>query len=887
MTRERWRDVKAITADALGLAEHERAVFIASRCGADQALCREVQSLVAAALKATDLFERPVISTAGLHAVLTEAELAVGSFVGRRVGAYQLVAEIGRGGMGTAYLAERVDAAFEKRVAIKLIKRGMDSDAILRRFLHERQILATLDHPNIARLLDGGATDDGLPYFIMEYVDGLRIDVYCDSNQLSVSDRLNLFLGVCAAVDHAHQNRIAHRDLKPANVVVTRGGVPKLLDFGIAKLLDPESALLTNTATGLLRPMTPEYASPEQIRGEAVGTSSDIYSLGVLLYELLTGRNPQSSMGRTPQETERSICEEVPQPPSTGVDPDAAMRRRSAPEALRRRLAGDLDTIVLTALHKDPARRYHSVQLLADDIRRHLNGDRILARPESTAARALRQLRERRHLVAAAALGITALLVLGVYSISTSRRADQPVISSIAVLPFASSQPGGDLDYLTEGMTENVIRRLSRASGLKVIARDSVYGYAGGKSDPRQAGRDLGVEAVLTGRMTRQGAALVIDAELVDVRDGSRLWGDRFERPLADVQFVQAELSQQIASRLRLRFTPSQRQRLAQSGAASPEAYQLYLRGLYFWNKRTAVDLRKSVSYFNQAVQREPSFAAAYAGLADAYGLLTEYHAVPARDTYALAKAAAERALALDDGLAEAHGSSAYIKQFYEWDWAGAEAEFKRALELDPGYATVHQWYAEYLSAMGRHDEALTEIRRAAEVDPLSLIVNSVQASLLYFARRYDDAIDACHRVIEMDGNFPEVFEYLKRAYDQKGLYADSIAARQTRRRLVGLNADLTPALRVAANATSPREYWTARLQQELAESKAEGLRPFEMAEIVGQAGDPSHALDWLERACSDNDFMIMTIRVAPNLDPLRSTARFRALLARTCRVGP
>jgi eukaryotic-like serine/threonine-protein kinase len=886
MTRDQWRRIKEIAAGALDEPASSRAAYLARHCGGDdQELRREVESLVESSVIAADLYESPTILIDSALATIEALGERETSRIGEQVGAYRIVRQLGVGGMGAAYLAARADDAFEKRVAIKLVKRGMDTDAILRRFLHERQILASLDHPNIATLLDGGTTADGLPYFIMEYVDGLPIDEFCDIHRLTVRERLRLFQAVVGAVEHAHENLVIHRDLKPGNILVTSKGVPKLLDFGIAKLLDVDRTLHTREGTAVARAMTLEYASPEQIRGEEVTRATDVYSLGVLLYELLTGHNPQSSAGRSSRETERVICEEAPPRPSTAVDDQAAQRRSTTREALRHHLSGDLDAILLMALQKEPGRRYPSARALADDIRRHLDGHPILAREEGIGARVARRVRKSGALAWAAILIGIAGVVL--YPSVARRSTPGPQTSSIAVLPFSLQRDGSqDLAFLAEGITDNVIGRLSRISRLRVIARDSVYRYASRTLDPLRAGRDLDVETVLIGTIGERDGALTVEAELVDARSGSRLWGDRYVRPMTDVQFVQAELAQQIVQQLRLRLSSSEQTRVAEAGGINPEAYQLYLKGRYFWNKRTPHDFERSVAYFTQAVEKDPSFAVAYSGLADSYGLLTEYHARPARDTYAAARAASLKALAIDDELAEAHTSLAYIRQYYEWDWRGAEAEFQRALQIQPGYATAHQWYAELLSVMGRHEEAIAEIRRATEADPLSLIVNSTEANILYMARRYDDALSVCRRVTELDPNFPEVYEYLKRSYDQKGLYGASIDARQTRRRLLGLSAELTPALRAAASASSGRIYWRKRLEQERLEGKREGLQPFEMAEILGQAGDKPQALDWLEKACRDNDFMITTIAVAPNLDPLRLEPRFQSILAQRCRTG-
>ncbi len=897
MTRHEWTLVKDITGEAYARPATERDDYIAGRCGADDSLSGEVRSLLDSVVQAEDLYEGAAFSGTALLAAVDQADAPGAPVIGARIGVYRVLSELGRGGMGAAYLAVRDDQTYHKRVAIKLIKRGMDTDAILRRFRHERQMLADLQHPNIVMLLDGGTTADGRPYFVMEYVDGLPLDAYCDAKTLTIPERLQLFEAVCGAVHHAHTQRIIHRDLKPSNILVQTGGVPKLLDFGIAALLDAEDGSPTADRTLLKRVMTPQYASPEQIRGQEPTAASDVYSLGMLLYVLLAGAFPYR-LSDSSHEPERTIVEKMPRPPSTAVTDAASAARGERTAGLRRRLTGDLDTIALTALQKSPERRYATAAAMAEDIRRYLHGHPIAARERRMRGTLPAFLRRRasgspdagtpwrmRLAAVAAAVGLVLIVLSAIMAGRRSPAGPAAAPLVMAVLPFAYSGDDPDLEYLAEGVTEDLINRLSRVKQLRVIGRNSVVRYKGRPVDVQQVGRELGVDVLLSGRLVRRGEGLSIAAELVDARNGSQLWGDRYEQASNNIVTIQRDLTQRITDSLRLQFTTQERALLVKSYTDDTVAYELYLRGRYFWNRRTPQSLKRSIGYFEQAVSRDARFALAYSGLADAYALLTEYHTLPARDTYEPARRAAIRALEIDDRLAEAHTSLAYIHQFYEWDWPAAEREFTRALELNPNYATAHQWYAEFLSASGRHDQALAEIRRAIALDPVSLIVNAVEANLLYMAARYDEAIAKAREAIDMDPNFPEAYEYLKRALDQKGQYAEAIAARQARRRALGLNVADTAALRGAAVATSPREYWRHRLAQEIEESRAEGTGAFEFAEILTQAGDTGAALDWLERACANNDFLMAYARVAPNLLPLHAEPRYRTIAQRGCAV--
>ena len=532
MTPERWQKVEELFHLGLEREASQRAAFLDEACAGDPDLRGKVELLLAYDEQESDFLETPASEVRGDW--LDEDQ--PGPMTGRRIGPYQVTREIGHGGMGAVYLAVRADDQYQKQVAIKLIKRGMDTETILRRFRTERQILANLDHPNIAKLLDGGTTEEGLSYFIMDYVDGLPIDLYCDTQKLTTVERLRLFRTVCSAVAYAHQNRVVHRDLKPGNILVTAQGVVKLLDFGVAKLLNPEAASKTTGSTAAaLRPMTPEYASPEQVRGSVITPASDIYSLGVLLYELLTGHRPYRVQSRTPQEIERVICEEEPEKPSTVIGrveeaPDrdrpltpasVSETREGQPEKLRRRLAGDLDTIVLMALRKEPERRYGSVEQFSEDIRRHLEGLPVIARKDAFWYRSAKFIKRNKAAVLAATLGagiILALVVAALSYLSLFRGAPtavSPEIKSLAVLPLENLSGDPAQEYFADGMTESLINNLARIRALKVISRTSVMRYKGSHKSLPEIARELNVDAVIEGTVQRSGGRVRVTAQLI------------------------------------------------------------------------------------------------------------------------------------------------------------------------------------------------------------------------------------------------------------------------------------------------------------------------------------------------------------------------------------
>ena len=491
----------------------------------------------------------------------------------------------------------------------------------------------------------------------------------------------------------------------------------------------------------------------------------------------------------------------------------------------------------------------------------------------------------RRRLALAASLVILSGLTLALTYAWTSRKSQvtktAATVTSLAVLPFKPIGAGGEDEYLGLGMADALITKLGNIQKINIRPTSAVRRYDAPNQDPVAAGRELGVEAVIEGSVQRVGGRIRVTVQLVSVKDRTPLWAEKFDEQFTDIFTVQDRISEQVARALTLTLSSAEKELLTKHFTENSDAYQLYLKGRYFWNKRTVEGLNKGISYFNEAVEKDPSYALAYVGLADSYSLLSDYDGLPPEEAYPQAKKAAEKALALDDQLAEAHAALGLIKTSYDWDWPGAEREYKRAIELNPNYETAHQWYAEYLSGMGRHQEAITEIRRAKEINPVSLIINAVEVSVLYIAREYDQAISQGQKALEMDPHFAEVYGYLRRCYDQKGMYKEAIAARQMRRKLAGFDAEETAALREAAAATSSKVYWQKRLEQELEESKRELSTAFDMAEIYAQLGEKDEAFASLERAYEERSVMMMYLKVLPNLDPLRTDPRYANLLQR------
>jgi serine/threonine protein kinase/Tfp pilus assembly protein PilF len=774
MDAQRWQRLKTILNDAF---EEEstsaRLAFVERSCSDDQALLLEAESLLAEA----EILRRS--ASDDLEACAENAarriRREVDSQIGKRIGAYVVTREIGRGGMGTVYLAARADGYFEKEVAIKLLNSGIDTEDMVRRFHSERQVLARLDHPNIARLLDAGVTDDGCQYFVMEYVEGMPVIRFLNEKKASISARLELFLKICAAVEAAHANSVVHRDLKASNILVTAKEDVKLLDFGIAKvMLGAADPLESIARSGEL--LTPVSAAPEQARGEAVTKSTDVYALGVLLYEILSDCKPHRFLHRNPtfEEVLTVLCEQEPHPPSSVVEDPARQRR----------LRGDLDAIVRCALQKDPAKRYASVTNLADDVRRHLAGRAIqvrLGEPAYVLRRTLSNSRPLRFtLVALAVVAALSLLFLGPQFFWDHKQPEQttfvtPSKKSIAILPFASLTAGSVVlpfeslganaadAYFVDGIHDDILDGLTQVSELKVIRRNSVAPYRGGTTSNREIARILGVAYLLEGTVQKSGDHLLINLRLADAGTDSKIWDQRYEKNVADLFSLESEIVKTVASQMHARLEPEKVSALANGPTRDLAAYDLYLRGLNAFYQR---DYAHAIELLRSTVERDPQFVLAYCLLSKAY--LDSYRFVQlSAESLAAGKDAAETALRLAPHLPDAHLAMA---RYYR-----AANDYERAFE-ELSAMGVPRDKAEFCELLalgerrhGRWKDALKDAKTAVELDPHNHFT-SIELLESYIAlRQFKEAEEFADRAVRQ---FPSDYDVLPifRSYCRLGL---------------------------------------------------------------------------------------------------------------------
>jgi len=768
--------------------------------------------------------------------------------IGQSLGHYRIEEKLGEGGMGVVYRAH--DTHLDRAVAIKVLR----PDAVAnperkRRFVQEAKSASALNHPNIITVYDI-SNDGGTDYIAMEYVAGQSLDRLIGPGGLPLASALKYAAQVADALAAAHEAGIVHRDLKPGNVMITGKGHVKLVDFGLAKLTGPDAAD-DPSATRSQAPQTEEgailgtvvYMSPEQAQGAKVDARSDRFSFGAMLYEMVTGRRPFSR--RTPVETLTAILRDEPPPAGAGAE---------------------LDRLIARCLEKNPAQRFQSTHDLAFALRALERGG------AQTVSR-----RPGRRWRLAAAFAAAPLLAATSYWFLLHRA--QP-IDSLAVLPFVHAGGVPDTEYLSEGISESLITRLSRVPRLKVKSRDTVFQYKEQGKNVKLVGQELGVRAVLKGRLVQRGDSLTIIAELIDASDGTLLWRDQYNRRAADILTIEQEISREIAQQLRLKLTGEEQRRVAGSSTESPEAHRLYLQGRYQWNRLTEEALKKSTDYFQQAIDKDPSYAQAWAGLADSFIVLAMFSWMPPADAYPKARAAATRAIEIEDTLAEAHTSLARLKANYEWDWTGAEREFRLAIRLNPEYGTAHRWLAWHLAGLGRPLEGLAAMRRGSELDPL---LPMPSASVGYFhihLHQYEQAVEETRKAVEMDPGFSFSHAFLGVAYALQHKPKEATAELEQALHLSnrGLQA-LT--LAGSSFAFLGKTAEAQKLLDELLDlSRKRYVAPYYPAMIYGSMGEKDRAFEYFEKALQGRDLLPWWLR-NPELDGIRSDPRFQRMLQR------
>ena len=845
LSRTGWRRVEAVLDRALDLGGTERAAFVGQVCDGDQALRAEVEAFLAADERNHHLLDTslgdlavPLLrELAGTTSPAPLAELVAGTLLGP----YELLARVGVGGMGEVYRAK--DLELGREVAVKVLRATAADAERLRRFEQEARSASALNHPNIVTI-HGIGEDRGTRYIVMEHVEGQTLRELLAAGPIPTRELLRLASQMASGLGKAHAAGIVHRDLKPENVMVSTDGYAKIVDFGLTKLVSPlpgDRFRASGTATDETRPFlgTVGYMSPEQVRGQSVGFRSDQFSLGAILHEMATGR--RAFQGETAGETLAAILERDPEPP---LAPELPARFRS---------------LVARCLAKSPYERFDSTRDLALElVDLHEHSFRHRERPYG----------------APAAEGV-------------GPDRGGAAIDSLAILPLVNLSGDPGEEYLADGMTEALIAGLARLGALRVISRTSVMPFKRSEEALPEIARRLGVEGILEGSVLRVGNRVRITAQLVHGPTDSHLWAESYERELGAVLTLQDEVARAIAQEIHLVLDPREPARLGERRSIPPEAHECYLLGRYLLNQRTTAALEKSAEHFERAIERAPDHAPAYSGLADALALLAGAgHGTAARGLIERARETATRALELDETFAPAHTSLAFLRFKFDWDWPGAESAFRRALELNPSDASAHHWYALYLSALSRHEEAKAHIHEAQRLDPLSLIIRVAASRVLQFARDFDGAIEHARKALELDPGYAEAHFNLGMCWFHKSRHREAIEELEQAVILSG-ERPLFLAVLGHALARSGRSGEARRILDRLRElSKQSTISPVAFAILHVGLGETDESFEALERAIDGRDGMVVFLNVDSFPDSVRTDPRFAECLRRL-RLAP
>ena len=825
---------------------------------------------------------------------------------GTLISHYRIISRIGAGGMGEVYLAN--DSELGRNVALKVLPADVVSDQQrMSRFVREAKAASALNHPNIVTIHEIGRADS-MRFIVMEFVEGTTLRQLIARGPMKLNEVLEIITQILSALAEAHQAGIVHRDIKPENIMVRHGGLVKLLDFGLAKLTEkPAAAVDTEAPTQALLKTeagvvvgTPYYMSPEQVRGLEIDPRTDIWSFGVVAYEMLTGIFP--FQGPTPTDVIISIAEKDP----------------PAPARYARELPPELERIISKTLAKNREERYQTAKDLLIDLKRlkqqleiesasertpppevkrqlaaETSGGQLLPqtidKPGAAAVQTIREGPRANRIIRAiknhkGAIVIAAAIVAVIATAYLYFARSEKRINSLAVMPLVNAASDPNMDYLSDGLTESLINSLSQINNVKVISFSSVMRYKGQQIDPQVVGRELGVRALLMGRIVLHGDSLSISTELVDTEDKSHLWGEQYDRSSADLQVVRGEIARDVSARLRFRLSGEQEEQVTKRYTVSREAYELYLKGNYFLGKGTESDSRRSIDYFQRAIAKDANYAQAYAGIAHAYeslggvlGFMSPREAAPQ------AKAAAMKALEIDDNLDDAHFVLATLKLGYDWDWSGAERELKRAIQINPNNAGAHAEYGTYLEALGRFDEAVAERERCRQLEPILPISIADVGYPLYYAGRYDEALVHYQKALEIDPNFSWGHLWIGQVYVQQGLYDKAFIEIRKAVELSGGNVRHIATLGHAYAVAGKRDEALKILDELQRPAAQKYVSPFFVALIYAGLGEKDQAFAWLEKAYQERHPYMILIKVEPVFQSLHSDPRFADL---TRRIG-
>ncbi len=860
MGSERSATVRKIFEAALTRPESERPAYLGLACGGDQELRSEVESLLEVAqLNAKGPPEASAVTVLDRPPVYEPPRFPPDEVLSKR---FRIGRLIGRGGMGEVY--EAFDLELNHRIALKTIRGGANSKAMIARLRHEVVLARQVTHPNVCRIFDLGqhvdrVTAEEVAYLTMELLEGDTLAHRIQRRRrMAPAEALPIAEQMAEALAAAHRAGVIHRDLKPANVILVRQkddpAAPDrsvITDFGLARVLD--GAEWANNAAPTYLTGSGEilgtlvYMAPEQIRGQSITAATDIYALGLMLYQMFSGRRPYEEFSSLATIFKRL---EGPPPAIRSIVPQLDPRLAAA---------------IMRCLEVDPANRFQSAYELAETLRQLEKSSLASASVNlsSSSTNWLPAVPEVRRGIALESSSPTSALQI-----------------PIAVLPFTNLGPGTENEYFSDGLGEELMAALGKVAGLRLAARASSFRFRGGEYDVRDVGRQLSVDAVLEGSVRRAGNRLRVAVQLVDTAEGYQLWSEMYDRQLEDVFEVQEEIANAVAGQLKLHLTNSAESYFRRHRTRDIEAYNLYLKGRYFWNKRTETDLQKAIEHFDQATQLDPNFAPALAGLADSYVTLAMYGALPPLNAFPQAKQAIEQALILDAKLPQAHCTAGCIRAVFDWDWGAAEQSFRKCLELGPNYATGHHWFAiNFLVPMQRLEEAQRHLQLARETDPLSLVINTTIGLEKFFERRYEDAVREYRRVLEMEPSFAMGYFFLGQALERRGAISDAIAALERSVELSGRSAETVATLGYTYAAAGRRSEALVILQELKHRASTHYVSPVLLAQVQLGLEANEEALKSLEDAYKVKATDLLWIGVRPIFEPLKTEPRFQAIV--------